>query len=117
MPKEVTRFSQTKRLIGALHADYPEDFYGRCRYRFNSHLKVHLRPCGYKVRKNLRRAGRIEMDDIVPAESVGQTRTCWRELLCKRKMVPPPDYTKGFIARTYFYMQQEYGISTNDKQA
>ena len=26
------------------------------------------------------------------------------------KTVQPPEYTRGFIARTYFYMRQKYGL-------
>lgn len=41
--------------------------------------RVDLRSCGYKARKNAKRAARVEWEHVVPAEAFGNSFAEWRE--------------------------------------
>ncbi len=178
--KNPRTFSQAKKAAAIIYSNHRETFYCGCRY--NKHKKVKWKSCGYKPRKNPKRASRIEWEHITPAAALGNTRQCWREPICKKKngkkykgrkccekvdptframesdlmnLVPaigevngnrsdfsftelgaiphqygrcqmvinfkqrkaqPPPSTRGFIARTYFYMHKTYGIPISKKQ-
>ena len=173
-------FSQAKKMAAQIYKDHRITFYCGCKY--DKYGKIDLSSCGYTVRKNKRRAGRVEWEHIFPAAAMGQNLTCWREPICKKKngktykgrkccekidrkfrrmitdlhnLVPaigevngdrnnfsyalldekpfqygrcemiidskskkvePPPLTRGFIARTYFYMHNTYGLPISQKQ-
>jgi len=71
-------FRQAKRLLLAevIH-DHRETFYCGC--DFTEDKKVALEACGYRVRKNAKRAKRMEVEHVVPAEAFGRSFKAWRE--------------------------------------
>ena len=68
-------FSEAKKIGWELYADTPVEFYCGCLYSGN---KVDLRSCGYKPRKNPKRASRVEWEHIVSAWQIGHQRKCWQ---------------------------------------
>lgn len=72
----VETFSQAKRVLPLIHAEYPLTIYCGCRYEEN---KIDLASCGYRVHKNAKRAARLEWEHVVPAEAFGQSFPEWRE--------------------------------------
>lgn len=64
-------------------------FYSTCNYYVDERSKPLsvYNDCGYKVRKNKKRAGRIELEHVVPASVIGANMACWRKggrKLCNR---------------------------------
>lgn len=73
-------FSQAKSVLKK-HVDTAgsEDYYCGCKILTKGkYLYVDLKACGYEVRKNERRATRIEYEHVVPAADFGRQRACWR---------------------------------------
>jgi len=70
-------FSQAKRIATKIYKDHKQTFYCHCEY--NAKKKVNHRSCSYKIRKNKKRANRIEWEHVMPAWAFGHTRQCWRE--------------------------------------
>ncbi|MEA1062305.1 deoxyribonuclease I [Erwinia sp. HR93] len=72
-------FSQAKAVSAKINADAPGSFYCGCSIRWLGKKGVpDLSSCGYQVRKNANRAGRIEWEHIVPAWQFGHQRQCWQ---------------------------------------
>ncbi|WP_339388630.1 endonuclease [Vibrio caribbeanicus] len=63
-------FDKTQK--GTLYCGCPFEFKGR------SGGVIDLESCGYKVRKNTKRAQRLEWEHIVPASNFGKARQCWQ---------------------------------------
>lgn len=56
------------------------EFYCGCKFSFNNKKGVvDFSKCGYKSRKNLNRASRIEWEHVMPAENFGRHLQCWRD--------------------------------------
>ncbi|RRJ82656.1 endonuclease [Aestuariirhabdus litorea] len=73
-------FSAAKREAREIYADNPSSFYCNCRYQTQGKKLVpDLASCGYQVRKQPRRAERIEWEHVVPAWTLGHQRQCWQE--------------------------------------
>lgn len=70
-------FQGAKRALEKTYSDNRVDRYCGC--AFDSKKNVDLGSCGYAVRKNAARAGRIEIEHVVPAENLGRQFACWRE--------------------------------------
>src|SRR5690606_11088107 len=68
-------FARAKKLMPRIYGTSGTDFYCGCPYR---EKKVDLAACGYKVRKDAKRASRIEFEHIVPAWAIGHQRQCWQ---------------------------------------
>lgn len=68
-------FAAAKKIAWTLYAERPSTFYCHCAYRGN---RVDLASCGYKPRKQLRRAQRLEWEHVVPAWVIGHQRQCWQ---------------------------------------
>ncbi len=74
-----TTFSKAKK---ELRKQFPsgKTFYCGCDYKFIGKKSViDWESCGYKPRKNAKRASRIEWEHIVPAYNFGRQFKCWRE--------------------------------------
>ncbi|HET6521331.1 MAG TPA: endonuclease, partial [Geminicoccaceae bacterium] len=81
LPQTPDSFGAAKRLLyDEVFADRRSEFYCGC--PFDADGRPDLDACGYAVRGNEQRAGRIEAEHVVPAYWIGHTRTCWREPIC-----------------------------------
>ncbi len=69
-------FSEAKRLADKVYFDNKTELYCGCSYL---NKKIDLASCGYKVRKNAERAGRIEWEHVVPAATFGRQLQCWQK--------------------------------------
>lgn len=164
-------FSAAKRIAETqVYYDHLESFYCDCRFDFET--GPDLASCGYQVRKQPRRASRIEWEHVMPAYDFGRQRQCWQEggrRHCRASdsvfrqaeadlvnLVPsigevngdrsnlsygmatsasayqygqcsakvdfdedvfqPPADQRGNVARTYWYMRDEYGIRISRQQ-
>lgn len=79
-----TSFRAAKKQAARVYRDHHTTFYCGCVYgtRFSAdhqHLAPDLNACGYKVRKQPRRAQRIEWEHVVPAWVFGHQRQCWQK--------------------------------------
>ena len=74
----ITSFSKAKRELGEIHAEggHETTFYCGCHY---TEKRVDLRSCGYRVRRNPTRAGRVEYEHVVPASRYGHAFDEWIE--------------------------------------
>lgn len=69
-------FSRAKTLLPTVYqGSLQETFYCGCSYQDK---EVNHASCGYKIRKDPRRAGRIEWEHVVPAWAIGHQRQCWQ---------------------------------------
>ncbi|WP_226911452.1 endonuclease [Gallaecimonas mangrovi] len=167
----VESFSKAKRLATELYKQHPETIYCGCRIDWHGKKGVpQLNSCGYQVRKQPRRANRIEWEHVMPAWEFGHQLQCWQKggrRDCKKdgrfermegdlhnlapaigevngdrsnyhfsawnqqpkqygactmvvdfkdRRAMPPKRARGVIARTYFYMQKQYGIRLSRQQ-
>ncbi|RLV61391.1 deoxyribonuclease [Parashewanella curva] len=173
-PKHPSSFTQAKKEARKIYQSLPEhrSFYCGCDIKIQGKKwSPNLSSCGYKVRKQQRRANRIEWEHIVPAWEMGHQLQCWQKggrKNCKRnsvefkvmesdlhnlvpaigevngdrsnfrfsqwngrpnqygqcqmlvdfkgRKVQPPSETRGQIARTYLYMQKQYGFRLAKQQ-
>lgn len=69
-------FSEAKKVGWKLYARQSVEFYCGCKFSGN---RVDLKSCGYKPRKNAKRAQRIEWEHIVAAWEIGHQRQCWQK--------------------------------------
>lgn len=163
-------FQQAKAVAAKINAGAP-DFYCGCRIHWQGKKGVpDLSSCGYSVRKNANRAGRIEWEHVMPAWEFGHQRQCWQhggrkncskdadyrriesdlhnlqpaigevngdrnnfqysqwnggeqpygqcsmKVDFKEKLAQPPERARGAIARTYFYMRDQYHLRLSRQQ-
>ena len=81
-PQIAESYALAKRLLyGEVFAGRRETLYCGC--PFDARRVPDLAACGYGSRGNPDRAGRIEVEHVVPASWIGQTRRCWREPICQ----------------------------------
>ncbi|WP_341504170.1 endonuclease [Gallaecimonas sp. GXIMD4217] len=72
-------FSAAKRDARRIYADHNSSFYCGCAISWQGKKGVpDLASCGYQVRKQQRRANRIEWEHVVPAWEFGHQRQCWQ---------------------------------------
>lgn len=69
-------FSRAKALLPAVYNRINNTFYCGCTYQDK---EVNLTSCGYKVRKDAKRAARVEWEHVVPAWAIGHQRKCWQQ--------------------------------------
>lgn len=75
----INSFTQAKAAAVKIHQDVPGSFYCGCRITWQGKKGLpDLDSCGYRVRKNAQRAGRIEWEHVVPAWQFGHQRRCWQ---------------------------------------
>ena len=89
---EPLTFRQAKKQLKALYQDeHQTSFYCGCDFRYQGKKLIpDLNSCGYQVRKQHKRASRIEWEHIVPAWAFGHQRQCWQNggrKACKRDSV------------------------------
>lgn len=78
-------FNKAKKLLPKIYRGMEETIYCGCSYSYKGKKLIpDLKPCGYVVRKEEKRANRIEWEHIVPAEHIGRGRACWK----KREQFP-----------------------------
>ena len=159
-------FQQAKTFAAAINADAPGSFYCGCKISWQGKKGIpDLNSCGYQVRKNANRAGRIEWEHVMPAWEFGHQRQCWQncskdadyrriesdlhnlqpavgevngdrgnfaysqwnggeqqygqcamKVDFKNKQAEPPARARGAIARTYFYMRDQYHLRLSRQQ-
>ena len=73
-------FGQAKKLAAKIYQDNPVSFYCGCDMEaVGKKLVPDLSSCGYQVRKQQKRASRIEWEHVVPAWEFGHQLQCWQE--------------------------------------
>ncbi|MGR5178992.1 endonuclease [Vibrio mediterranei] len=73
-------FSKAKKEAVKIYADHPVSYYCGCDIQWQGKKGVpDLSSCGYKVRKQQKRASRIEWEHVVPAWQFGHQRQCWQD--------------------------------------
>ncbi len=79
MAKAPTSFSSAKRAASELYQSHPISFYCGCHITWHGRKGVpQLSSCGYHVRKQPKRAARIEWEHVVPAWQFGHQLQCWQ---------------------------------------
>ncbi|XBC37521.1 MAG: endonuclease [Buchnera aphidicola (Meitanaphis microgallis)] len=72
-------FYQTKLIAQKINANIPSSFYCGCKILWTKKKGIpQLKSCGYKIRKNMNRATRIEWEHVVPAWQFGHLKYCWK---------------------------------------
>lgn len=69
-------FSRAKVLLPAVYSGLNNTFYCGCAYQDK---EINWASCGYEVRKDPRRAARVEWEHVVPAWAIGHQRKCWQQ--------------------------------------
>ncbi|WP_330961954.1 endonuclease [Photobacterium sp. 53610] len=73
-------FAKAKKLLVKIYQDHNESFYCGCRIDWHGKKGVpDLDSCGYQVRKQAKRASRIEWEHVVPAWQFGHQLQCWQD--------------------------------------
>ncbi len=77
----VASFAQAKRLSSELYQrNHNQSFYCGCEIKWQNKKGIpQLEACGYQVRKQLKRASRIEWEHVVPAWQFGHQLQCWQD--------------------------------------
>ena len=68
-------YREAKNKLAQIYLNNPITFYCSCTFSIKS---PDWNSCGYKPRKNIKRASRIEWEHIVPASEFGRTFTSWK---------------------------------------
>ena len=75
-----TSFSQAKRLAVDIYIDHQSSFYCGCDIQWQGKKgQPDLDSCHYQVRKQEKRANRIEWEHVVPAWQFGHQLQCWQD--------------------------------------
>lgn len=77
-----TSFSKAKKVAASIYHDHKTTFYCGCDFEWKGKKgagRTDLASCGYSVRKQIKRASRIEWEHVVPAWAFGHQRKCWQE--------------------------------------
>ena len=75
-------FNQAKKVLPSIYRelDGPVTFYCGCPLSIErNRFQVSLKECGYKVRKQPRRAARVEIEHVMSAWEFGHQLQCWQE--------------------------------------
>lgn len=74
-------FRQAKKELAALYkGQHQTSFYCGCDFQYKGKkLYPDLNSCGYVVRKQQKRASRIEWEHVMPAWAFGHQRQCWQQ--------------------------------------
>ncbi len=76
-PRYPASFNQAKEIGWRIYADKRVDQYCGC--TFDNKGRIDLGSCDYAIRKDTKRAKRIEWEHVVAAEHIGRQLTCWKE--------------------------------------
>lgn len=73
-------FSRAKTAAVKIYGDHRTSFYCGCNIKWQGKKGTpDLASCGYRVRKQARRANRIEWEHVMPAWWFGHQRQCWQD--------------------------------------
>lgn len=73
-------FDSAKRVARKIYPSQSQTWYCGCTFRWQGDkAHIDLASCGYKVRKNVQRAQRLEWEHVVPAQQFGHQRACWQQ--------------------------------------
>ena len=72
--KKIESFSKSKALLKRIHQENPVTFYCQCEYYDKS---PNWQSCGFRPRKNRKRASRIEWEHVLPASHFGKKFNAW----------------------------------------
>lgn len=73
-------FSKAKKIAVGIYRDHPVSFYCGCDIEWHGKKGIpDLESCGYEVRKQPKRASRIEWEHVVPAWQFGHQLQCWQD--------------------------------------
>jgi deoxyribonuclease-1 len=74
-------FARSKRILATkIYRLHQKTFYAGCDYEISGKRLIPIHDsCGFKYRKNLTRANRIEWEHIVPAWYFGHNLNCWKK--------------------------------------
>lgn len=72
----ILSFDQAKKIALKIHDENRKTIYCGCDYQGK---QIVLESCGYRPKKDFRRARRLEWEHVVPAEAFGQSFKEWRE--------------------------------------
>ena len=73
-------FKDTRNKAWKIYEGHELTFYCGCSYtRKGNRGILNLEACGYKVRKNVKRASKMEWEHVVPAWELGHKLPCWKE--------------------------------------
>ncbi|MDC1086798.1 endonuclease [Alphaproteobacteria bacterium] len=72
--KKIESFSKSKTFLNKIHQESPVSFYCQCKYNDN---KPNWESCGFRPRKDKKRASRIEWEHILPASHFGIKFNAW----------------------------------------
>jgi deoxyribonuclease-1 len=74
---KIANFREAKKWARQIHSEQPYTLYCHC--KILSDQKVDLKSCGYRPKKDAKRAHRLEWEHVVPAEAFGHSFKEWRE--------------------------------------
>lgn len=79
--RQAISFSKAKKLLANLYqGEHQQTFYCGCDFNYQGKKLIpDLNSCGYQVRKQQKRASRIEWEHIVPAWHFGHQMQCWQD--------------------------------------
>ena len=73
-------FTKAKKIAVSIYSDHPTSFYCGCDIVWSGKKGVpDFSSCGYTVRKQEKRASRVEWEHVVPAWAFGHQLQCWQE--------------------------------------
>jgi deoxyribonuclease-1 len=72
--KKIESFSKSKTFLKKIHQESPVTFYCQCKYNAN---KPNWESCGFRPRKDKKRASRIEWEHVLPASYFGIKFNAW----------------------------------------
>ena len=72
----IVSFSKSKKILRKIHEKNPITFYCQCKYHSD---KPDWKSCGYKPKKDNKRASRIEWEHILPASHFGIKFDTWKQ--------------------------------------
>ncbi|ELR65327.1 Endonuclease I precursor [Photobacterium marinum] len=80
MAAHPSSFSKAKKIAVNIYQEHPVSFYCGCDIKWQGKKGIpDLESCGYEVRKQKRRASRIEWEHVVPAWQFGHQLQCWQD--------------------------------------
>ncbi|MBO8415258.1 MAG: endonuclease [Proteobacteria bacterium] len=78
----VDSFNQAKKILPSIYKqlDDPATIYCGCPVTIErNRFKLSLKECGYQVRKQPKRAARVEIEHVMPAWEFGHQLQCWQD--------------------------------------
>ncbi len=79
----IHNFTEAKKAARIIFRDQRHTFYCGC--SFDKHQHIDLGSCGYQIQGDIRRAGRVEWEHIVPVSHLASHLPCWQKPLCCKK--------------------------------